>query len=174
MEDDHRSTLDATLQTTRTLLPPTGPAHTVTPPVYARNNNGTTPFGAPLVLNPAIAMGALLNNINTNNRQPYVLALPNLPQQQPPRPPARKQFRTRKYCIVCGWRKQEHQAHEGRGGRDKKGNSNCKRNYCGNCYQLKDEHDTKGIAMGPECTLPTNRFCSANVNDWFDYRVCSH
>lgn len=173
MEDDHRTTLDATLQTTRRLLPPTGPAHTVTPPQYVNNTNGTTPFGVPLVLNSAIAMGALRNNtVNTNNmRQPYVLALPNLPQQAPPRPPPKKQFRTRKYCIVCGWRKQEHSKQEGRGGKDKKGNSNCKRNYCGNCYQLEDVHVARGTLMGPACTLPTNRYCSANVNDWFDYRV---
>jgi hypothetical protein len=172
-DDEQRNVLEATLRTARQLLPPTAEPEIVQAPQYLANPNGTVPFGNPRVLNSAIAMGALVHNNMTNAQQPYRLLLPNLPAlpPPPPNPPLHKHFRTRKYCVICGWRKKEHTKDEGKGGKDKAGNKNCKRGYCGNCYRMKSVHVTEGFEMGPQCPLPTNRYCTVNVNDWWEYKV---
>ena len=34
-----------------------------------------------------------------------------------------------------------------------------------------DYHREKGIKMREHCSLPINQYCTANVNDWFEYKV---
>lgn len=179
-EDAHRDMVDATFRANRAMMPPTGAAFNVTPPTYVAYPGGRTPFGVPLTLNSTIAQGAVTQynpaNIQAQqmHRQPYTMALPNLPTVPQPRP-VRKVFKSKKYCIVCGYRKNVHVvALEGKGGIDKDGNINCTRQYCGRCGDMK-EHHPEG-EMGPKCTrnIRANGICDTNVANWYDYKLCKY
>lgn len=141
-EDPHRLALQQTFRETRQMLPVTAPRFPVAPPVYTQRYGGFVPFGNPHVFNAAITQ-----NIVTGYRggpAPFQVALPNVTRRE-----QRKVFRSKKYCIVCGWRKKEHGDDEGTGGRDRKGNSKCSREFCGNCYALKEHHVDGNF--GPDC-----------------------
>jgi hypothetical protein len=168
-QDEHRDQMTNQFRETRNALPVTAPPHVVVPVTYV-NRTGFVPYGNPTVLNAEITMAAMHAMRNNNNAAPFRVGMPLLPAMAIPRT-QRKIFRSKKWCIVCGWRKNQHADTEGKGGKDKRGNSYCKRDYCGNCYQLKEEHDKRNIGMGPECTLTTNQFCAANVQDWWEYKV---
>ena len=118
-----------------------------------------------MVLNASIAVQAVNAFVPPAGfgAAPFTMALPNLPPVAPPRP-IRKQFRTKKYCLVCGWRKKEHYDGEGKGGKGK-----CNKDYCGNCYRIKAHHGS--IPFGPECIYPVNAYCSSNVKDWYEYKA---
>jgi hypothetical protein len=135
------------------------------------------PYGNPTVLNASITMATVLGMAQQQQSNgaclvaPYRLALPRIPPVAQ-RPTPKKMFRaSKKWCIVCGWRKNEHTHEEGRGGKDKHRNSNCRWNYCGNCFQVLEEHRRLGIGMGPDCTNITSQFCSDNIADWWVYQV---
>jgi hypothetical protein len=171
--DRDRQLLDTQLRTTRTQLPPRQEPHIVSPPVFIPQANSIMPFAHPAALNASIAMGAVMgtnNHMFMNPRRPmntpFQMVLPNLPRQQPQRP-VRKVFRSKCYCIRCGWRKKEHTVAEGKG----KKPEFCTREYCGNCYNMKSHHDKEGIPFGKDCTERTNPFCFTNVNDWWTYSV---
>jgi hypothetical protein len=155
---------------TRNALPATAAAHITRPLIYF-NTNGMIPYGNPTTLNPEITMAGMYGVRHDNNTAPFQVGMPLLPAMLIPRQ-QRRIFRSKKWCVVCGWRKNQHAHDEGKGGRDKRGKSYCTRDYCGNCYQVLDEHNRRAIAMGPECPLPTNQFCTANVTDWWEYKVC--
>jgi hypothetical protein len=135
-----------------------------------------TPFGNPNTMNAAIAVNAIANPLarptgNQRVNAPYTMLLPTVPAQPMPRP-VRKVFRSKKYCIICGWTKIQHIVEfEGKGGRDRRGNIHCKRQYCGRCGDMVQYHI--GHGMGPECTRPirNNGLCDANVADWYEYKV---
>jgi Transposase len=174
-EDQDRQLLNAQLKSTREQLPPRHEPHFVTPPTFIPQLHGITPFAHPTTLNAFITMAAVAavrNNIaapqRTSVAAPFRMTLPNLPKKTPARP-TRKLFRSKMYCTACGWRKKEHTVDEGKGKRP----SDCSRSFCGNCYQLKEYHHvTAGIPFGVNCTNPTNNYCSTNVNDWWEYKVC--
>jgi hypothetical protein len=96
---------------------------------------------------------------------------PTFPHAPPvPKVPIRYVFKSKKYCETCGWRRREHKQDEGmQSARDP-----CKRNYCGNCYMLKQYHvrdNGTTIPMGRFCPFPTNEYCAELKKDWFDKRV---
>ena len=126
-------------------------------------------MGAVVAQNNNMATGN--NNNNNVPRQaitaPYQMQHPNLPTTAPRRRPIRKVFRSKCYCITCGWMKREHTVSEGKG----KKPMYCTREYCGNCYNLKSYHVQEGIPFGKDCTATTNTFCYENVNDWYTYTV---
>jgi hypothetical protein len=170
--DEERQRLNAVFRDSRAGLELRLPAHVVTPPVYV-HNGGPVAFGNPVTLNATIAVAAVADITNApfhgRINAPFRMTLPQLPKVPPPRP-VTKHFRSKRYCIVCGWRKVEHTTEEGKGGRDKKGNVNCFRAFCGNCFRMASNHDD-GVPFGPECTYPTNAFCTKNVAEWWEYRV---
>ena len=146
--DNDRALLDTQLRTTRTFLPPRQEPHIVAPPTFIPQANSIMPFAHPATLNASIAMGAVLT---TNNhlflqptRQtmniPYQMMMPNLPRDPPTRP-VRKVFRSKMFCTTCGWRKKEHTVEEGNvrpQGKNMKP-EDCRREFCGNCMDLKKE-----------------------------------
>lgn len=170
--DEHRQRLNETLRTNRRQLPPHQQALVVSPPVY--RPDGTTPFAAPTVLNSAItvnavtgayyAAGGVLNGrlIAPYQVQRTIMALP-------PPPPRRKPvFRSRMFCITCGWRRNQHLAFEGVA-------ETCTRNFCGRCYHLKVNHnkDADGnYIFGKDCTNPINYLCSIFVPQWYTVSTC--
>jgi hypothetical protein len=173
-QDPDRALLDTQLRTTRTQLPPRQEPHVVAPPVYLPQENSITPFAHPATLNASVAMGAVMG---TNNNQgprcpinaPFRMMMPELPANPPTRP-VRKVFRSKCYCATCGWRKKEHTVGEGR--RRGMKPEHCSRQFCGNCYNMKEHHEKEGIPFGKDCTDKTNAYCFDNVNHWWVYKVC--
>jgi hypothetical protein len=172
-DDPDRNRFHDELHNTRQQLPITAAAATMRPTAYV-NNGGVVPFGNPTVLNAQITMATVIGmrqqQQNSTLVAPYRIALPVIPGMAQ-RPQPRRIFRSKKWCIVCGWRKNQHSEDEGPGGKDKKGISKCKRNYCGNCFQLHNEHERRGVGFGPDCTNVTNQYCVSNVADWWEYKV---
>jgi hypothetical protein len=161
-DDEHRLALRETMRTNRRELPANPRPFVVTPPVY--RNDGITPFGAPTTLNPFIAMNAVtggyIGATGVCNRRmvaPYevrrpILALPPPPPRQMP------VFRSRKYCVTCGCRRNQHHSTESVA-------SSCTRAWCGRCYQLKEHHPDN--AFGPKCINTVSPYCSIFVEDWY-------
>jgi hypothetical protein len=172
--DNDQALLDTQFRTTRSQLPPRQEPHVVAPTVYTvLGPNSITPFAHPTTLNASVAVGAVMGTFNhmfVNPRRsmnmPFQMQLPPLPKQPMPRP-VRKVFRSKCYCITCGWRKKEHTASEGKGQKPE----HCKREFCGNCFLLKAYHTEKGIAFGKDCPSLTNPSCFTNVNEWWTYTV---
>lgn len=179
VNDDDLNNLNSGLRATRRQLPTTADPHVCQPVQYPANNTETPLGNSVTALNAEVMHGAITAPPATNRTcahrtcAPFVIVLPAIPPTAPPRPAklVRSVFRSKKWCIICGWRKNEHGPNEGKGGRDKKGNSRCTRDFCGNCFQMKDEHDRQGVVFGPDCTFGTNQFCTVNVTDWFEQRV---
>jgi hypothetical protein len=65
-----------------------------------------------MTLNAEITMMALQGLRHNNNAAPFRMGLPNLPTMTLPLQP-KKVFRSKKWCIVCGWRKNQHTLEEG-------------------------------------------------------------
>jgi hypothetical protein len=170
-EDNEQALLNTQLRTTRNLLPPRQEPYTVTPPLFTPQANSITPFGHPTTLNAMVAVnavGAALVTNQTPTATPFLFERPNLPINPPSRP-VRKVFKSKMYCSTCGWRKVEHTAAEGFVcGKNMKA-SDCRRQFCGNCFRMKDNH--QGVPFGKNCTNMTTEFCKTNVNDWFNYIV---
>jgi hypothetical protein len=156
------------LRATRNALPPAAPAQIARPVMYY-NTAGMVPYGNPTTLNAAVTMAAMYGMRANNNMAPFRVGMPNLPTIPIPLP-HRRVFRSKKYCCICGWMKSSHTFEEGKGGKDKRGNVHCKKNYCGNCYRRSDMH--AGVPMGPDCTFTTDARCTDQVADWWEYKVC--
>jgi hypothetical protein len=161
-DDEHRLRLRATLRDNRLQLPAVPTPFTVSPAVYQLF--GITPFAAPTVLNPAIVVNAVTGtnfaatgHLNGRVVAPYQVQRPVFAL---PPPTARRMpvFRSRKYCVTCGWRRNQHQMGEGVA-------NNCTRTFCGKCYQLKDHHGVH--SFGPNCTNAVNTFCAVYVEEWY-------
>jgi hypothetical protein len=164
-DDPDRQQLNNTLRTSRELLPRMDPPHTVQPTNYPAQPDGITPFGHPLTLNSEIAVGAVEALRRDNTAAPFEITLP-IERIEPHRPPPRKVFRTRKYCIRCGWIRSHHD-------RAKEGVAfTCTRDYCGNCFKLKVHHTNS--PFGIKCILPTDAYCQGAVADWYELKVCYH
>ena len=157
-DDQDHLNLRQTLRNTRNALPVMPGTHHFTEPVQYARNGSVAPFGAPMVFNTEATVNTVRSRNNSNNAAPYVLEMPAI-TAHPPARPVRKAFRTKKYCIVCGWQKKEHVGDEKPGRHNKKGESKCGRQYCEKCFMMRAEHDQRGIAgMGPDCTrTPTDR-----------------
>ena len=145
------------------------------PPVYVNNGGGVVPFGNPVALNASTAVVGAVDNINPavqgRINAPFRMSLPQVPPANPMQP-LRRCFRTKLYCIVCGWKKKHHTPDEGKGGIDKKGIANCYRQFCGNCFTMKAFHNESPFS--PEtCAYPTNAASRKNVEEWWEYRVRS-
>jgi hypothetical protein len=170
-ENNHQQLLNTQLRTTRQQLPPRQEPHIVSPPQFMPQFGSITPFANPTNLNAFVTMNAVMGMSVINNLRPvtapFQVQLPNLPAAPPPRP-TRKLFRSKMFCSACGWRKKDHTLDEGKG----KKPCDCSRNFCGNCFQLKEVHEAEGIPFGYTCTNKTNDFCKVNVNDWWEYKVC--
>jgi hypothetical protein len=167
-DDQHRQRLRQTLKDNRRQLPAQPPLLPVRPVVYRAD--GITPFGAPGILNPSIVMGAItgfnpagMAMLNGRMVAPYQVKRPTL--SLPPPPPKRTPvFRSRMFCITCGWRRNKHTVHEGVA-------TTCKRNYCGRCHLLKIHHPPG--KFGKDCTGPVQvERCSYNVTNWFSVSYC--
>jgi hypothetical protein len=160
--DPQRKQLNSQLHVSRQSLPPTREAEEVSPTRYV-NNGGDAPFGCPAVLNATIAVGAVedRNNNCTNPNAPFRMALPNIPQQPVDRP-VRRVFRSRRYCVVCCYRRNEHGLNENAG-------KDCVRNHCGNCRERYDCHE-EADGWGPTCVKPTHPW--SDRDDWWEIKVC--
>ena len=157
----------------------------MTPTQYFPVIGAITPFAHPTTLNAFIAMGAVGGNRNSQRGSnsttllpvprspitaPYEMRQADLPATAPPRP-IRKVFRSKCYCTTCGWRKVEHTEAEGKPKRKTMKSEDCKCQFCGNCYNMREYHEKEGIPFGVSCTSLTNTFCYTNVNDWWTYTV---
>jgi hypothetical protein len=163
-DDSDRRELNDTLRNNRGLIPQPPIPFNCHPP--ANHGEGTTPFGNPTTLNSIITMGAIDERNRNSQNAPFRFCVPVFPVEQPiPQRPVRSVFRSKKYCITCGWRKKEHKPTEGMQRRD----DPCKRHYCGNCFLLKEHHDDR--TFGPTCSKPTNRYCLHLKQDWFEIKV---
>ncbi|MGL5936282.1 MAG: hypothetical protein ACRCZI_11755 [Cetobacterium sp.] len=164
--DGNRQRLNDVLKRNRRQLPTRQQAFVVTPPMY--RHDGTTPFAAPAVLNSIITVNAVTGGnyaatglIDGRMVVPYQVRRPIL--MLPPPPKRQRVFRSRMFCITCGWRRNLHVANEGVA-------ETCRRNFCGKCYKLKDHHllDVNGKLMfGKDCVNPVNDFCSIYVDEWY-------
>ena len=169
-EDADLDKLQTTLRTNRNRVPRPLPPHTVTPPVYLAQRNGITPFGHPTALNAEIAAGVVVATAHsvpgTVLFTPYIMRQPNLPvaRPAPKRPPV---FRSRRFCVVCGFLRSTHVAGEGVG-------EKCTRSFCGKCYNKKMFHkDANGnpTGFGRHCTNATSPSCLQNVAEWYSDTV---
>ena len=169
-KDNDRELLNTQLKTTREALPPRQEPHVVAAPVFTPHEaNAITPFAHPNTFNAVMAMHSIANSLVTPlqpTATPFQFQLPNLPEAEPARP-TRKLFRSKAYCITCGWMKREHTVAEGKGRKPKF----CTREFCGNCFKMKAYHAEKKVPFGKDCTFATNRYCFTNVNDWWEYKV---
>jgi hypothetical protein len=166
--DGGRQELRATFRTNRQQLPTVPAPFPANPPVY--RTDGTTPFAAPAVLNSVIAVHAVTGAniaaaamVNGRCIVPYRVERPLL---LPPAPPRRLPvFRSRMFCVTCGWRRNEHHATEGVG-------ATCTRQYCGRCYFLKEHHPAN--QFGKNCVGPVNPMCAHFVDTWYSvsYLFC--
>jgi hypothetical protein len=143
--------------------------HEVQPTYYY--GHGVTPFGNPITMNAEVAVGALLNLNRCSQAAPFNFRRPTFLTEPPiPHTPVRYVFRSKKFCVTCGWRKQEHLRNEGA----QNARETCKQTYCGNCYRLKEHHkDATGnpLPFGPECTFATNPVCRQMKLDWYEKKV---
>ena len=166
--DDRRQEMDQQLRDNRDHLPAPPPAMPMNPPTFATMNpNPQFPFGHPNALNAAIAYNTLaaanqMMGYATGN-SPFVFHHP--PQQQKEKPSRRGAFKSRQFCIVCGWLKVAHTREEGKGGRKRNGTENCFRTFCGKCMKLREHHPNG--KMGPDCPFATSEHCKRNVESWY-------
>jgi hypothetical protein len=169
--DEDRQMLQRTLRDNRLLLPTVSPPQQVQPTYYY--GHGITPFGNPMTWNAELAAGALLYHNRQSQAAPFTFNRPTFPVDPPvAQRPVRYLFRKKKYCITCGWRKIQHCATEGMQRKD----DPCRKNYCGNCYLLKEYHvDGAGapLPFGTQCTFPTNAGCRDIKLDWYEKKVSS-
>ena len=165
-DDATRRQMNEQLRDNRDSLPAVPPAMAMYPPTFATTNqNPQVPFGNPNVLNASIAWQAVaaasqLTGYGTGN-SPFVFA----PPPQHPQQARRGAFKSRQFCIVCGWLKVAHTKEEGKGGRLRNGKENCKRNFCGKCMKLRQYHPNG--KMGPDCPFETSGHCERNVASWY-------
>jgi hypothetical protein len=162
-DEDHRRNLDEQLRTNRLAVDPAPTPEDTTPPTY--NGDGITPFGCPTRLNAEVSVGAIRRANPTQNTQraPFGVNLTRPPTAVPSRP-KRRRFRSRKYCIKCGFLRSDHV-------RTDEGVANtCTRHYCGKCRIVFDEHGNNGF--GPTCTNPTHQWQATTVADWFEEVSC--
>lgn len=165
-DDADRLRLRDTLRDNRRQLSIAPAALTVRPVVY--RPDGITPFGAPTVLNSSIVVAAVTGvngeaagMLNGQVIAPYQVQRPLL---LPPPPPRRQPvFRSRRYCIKCGWLRTRHVPEEGVA-------ETCTRNFCGRCYHLKEHHPPNGF--GKDCTYQVDPFCAFFVSEWFSVSYC--
>jgi hypothetical protein len=160
-DDEHWQRLNSTLRDNRRQLTPNPIPFVVSPPTY--RTDGTTPFGAPTTLNTSIVVNAVTAANYTANAvyqgravAPYQVRRPLL--LPPPAPRRRSVFRSRMFCITCGWRRNQHQQQEGVA-------ATCIRDFCGKCYYLKIHHPPG--KFGKDCAYPVNPFCSIYVAQWY-------
>jgi hypothetical protein len=154
-DDNDRSTLDRQLAESRRQLPQAPAAQDTTAPSF--HGEGITPLGAPTTLNSDVTAGSL--RTSSEARTPYEVTHRNLPQQPPVRP-RRKRFRSRKYCITCGFKRSDHVVtDEGVAG-------SCIRNYCGKCRERKQCHGNNGFGL--TCTNATHPWQTSTFADWYE------
>jgi len=135
---DRLQQLNRTMRLTRQQV--TAPLGRVAEAIIYRNTGLPTPFGAPTTFNPDLTRHAVIGTTN-GQTAPWVLAAPPLPVTINDM----SQFKSKTWCVTCGFRKLHHLKEESFGNR-------CRRNYCANCMQLK-QHD-HSHRMGPRCTNP--------------------
>ena len=134
----------------------------VTPPVY--RHDGITPFAAPTTLNADISVRAVTGGYSPARGvlqgrliAPYQVQRPVL--MLPPAPPRRRPvFRSRMFCVTCGWRRNVHLADEGVA--DK-----CTRAFCGRCYNMKMYHAPG--KFGKNCDNAVNYICAPFLAQWY-------
>jgi hypothetical protein len=153
-DDLDRNDLDNVLRTSRLSLTPAPPAEETTPPMY--HGEGTAPLGAPTILNSEITVGSL--RPAQEARAPYRVDLPAIPQVRPIC--SRRRFRSRKYCITCGFKRSNHVVCD-EGVADK-----CTRDYCGKCRHRKALHGNSGFGL--TCMKLTHPWQTSTVNDWYE------
>jgi hypothetical protein len=156
-DEDHRRTLDEQLRNNRQHLTPAPLAADTSPPTYS--GEGTTPIGCPTALNTEVTVGAVRRAPNNPSIAPFHVVVRQVPTTAPPRP-SRKRFRSRKYCVTCGFKRSEHIV------LDEGVAATCDRTYCGKCRQRKDCHGNCGFGL--TCTKPTHPWQTSHVADWYD------
>jgi hypothetical protein len=166
-DDPDRDQLDQQFKESRSSLPVTRIPIDVVPPVYP-NLGGGTPFGNPRTLNNTITVGILDGTnagiaVNGIVVAPYSLLPTRQLPDEPQRPPPRKIFRSRRFCITCAFKRSDHDSKfEGIG-------KTCTRNYCGNCRWLKEHHD-EAMGFGETCTRETHPWCRQDKEQWYDLK----
>jgi len=155
--------LNQKFRNTRRLMAPQQTAITCQP--YRHDNTlGRANFGVPLPLNPEIAANAFQYG-------PGQHTIVVKPHQIVPTPMAirksslGKEFRAKRYCWRCGFKKKEHSRLQVPFGDGCK--NNCLHEQCSKCNlrrELVDVHPTG--AVGPHCKNETHPTCSSRVSDW--------
>jgi hypothetical protein len=173
--DPVRDALNKTLADNRGHLPRDPENYICRPPTYLHQQNSVIPFGNPTVLNAEIAVNVVggrgVPNNNNVTTAPFSMRLQNTPATAPvPKRPAYTRFRSRKFCVTCGWLRSEHSKNEGVAAK-------CKRKWCGRCFHYKmhdKDADGNPTGFGKDCTGKISDNCTWNVANWFDHIVSTH
>jgi hypothetical protein len=156
-DDEHRRSLDEQLRNNRRSIAAAPAAADTSPPVY--NGTGTTPFGCPTGLNAEVAVGAIrCAGAQNPPGAPFRVDLTRTTRTVPQRP-QRKLFRSRKYCVTCGFKRSEHVVH------DEGVAATCTRSYCGKCRERHDCHGNAGFGL--TCSKATHPWQATAVADWY-------
>jgi hypothetical protein len=157
----HRKRVNDQFKQSRQSLPPHPSPHICQPIQYPPMAGARLPLGNPSVMNASIVARAVVGFRPHTTMAPYMMGVPPPPPEEPHRLPPRKRFRSRKYCIVCGYRRSAH-------GNDEKPGANCVRTHCGNCHQRRDCH---GPDDGWGLTCKREPHDSSEKKDWYDLVV---
>ena len=153
-DDTHRHILDRQLRENRQNLNTVPRAEDTVPPRY--HGTGTTPLGCPTGLNAEVTVGAVRQDRQNSAKAPFRIELTKVNMATT----SRRCFRSRKYCINCGFKRSDHvPSEEGVA-------ATCKRSYCGKCRERRDCHGNS--AFGIKCTNNTHPWQVSTVSDWFE------
>jgi hypothetical protein len=157
----HRKKVNEQFKRSRQSLPAHPAPHICGPTMYPPMAGACLPIGNPAALNNSIVAGAVLGYRPLTTMAPYIMGVPPPPPPQPPRLAPRKRFRSRRYCIVCGYRRSQH-------GDDENPGTGCVRVHCGNCHERSDCH-VASDGWGPTCKKTPH--VDSEKKEWYDLVV---